>query len=233
MDEQRITIQSTASVGQLIRSTAVALVVALGLLVSVVLPSEFAIDPTGVGRIMGLTQMGEIKQQLAQEAEQDVLQVQVQDQNRVAAPVSAVASVVTQAPVSTNVVVAESSQQLSEAPKEALLPKAVVPARAFELILTPGQGAEIKLEMLAGREVQYRWSANGGQLNYDTHADPYQMKKGFYHGYGKGRFQPGDAGVLSAAFDGYHGWFWRNRTERDVVLTLQVEGDFIDAKRLK
>ena len=35
------------------------------------LPAEYGIDPTGVGRLTGLTEMGEIKQQLAAEAEAD------------------------------------------------------------------------------------------------------------------------------------------------------------------
>lgn len=35
---------------------------------TVVLPAEYGIDPTGVGRALGLTQMGEIKTRLAKEA---------------------------------------------------------------------------------------------------------------------------------------------------------------------
>src|SRR5688572_21365851 len=56
---------------QLLRSTVIAIVVATLLLVTVVLPSEYGIDPTGVGRVLGLTKMGEIKTALAAEAEQD------------------------------------------------------------------------------------------------------------------------------------------------------------------
>lgn len=57
---------------QLLRSTLIALVTAAVLLVTVVLPAEYAVDPTGVGKMLGLTQMGEIKQQLASEAEAEV-----------------------------------------------------------------------------------------------------------------------------------------------------------------
>ncbi|MDL0433925.1 hypothetical protein QPM17_22550 [Marinobacter sp. TBZ242] len=57
--------------GKLIRSTLVAAVVAVALLVTVVLPAEYAIDPTGAGRLLGLTEMGEIKLQLVEEAELD------------------------------------------------------------------------------------------------------------------------------------------------------------------
>src|SRR5215213_8541809 len=52
----------------LLRSTAIAAGVAALLLVTVVLPAEYGVDPTGVGRLLGLTRMGEIKVALAKEA---------------------------------------------------------------------------------------------------------------------------------------------------------------------
>jgi hypothetical protein len=55
----------------LLRSTLIALAVAGSLLVTVVLPAEYGIDPTGVGRVLGLTRMGEIKTRLAKEAAAD------------------------------------------------------------------------------------------------------------------------------------------------------------------
>lgn len=60
-----------AAPGRLLRSTLVALAVAGLLLVTVVLPAEYGIDPTGVGRVIGLTRMGEIKTRLAREAAAD------------------------------------------------------------------------------------------------------------------------------------------------------------------
>ncbi len=59
------------SSAQLFRSTMIAIAAAAAILVTVVLPAEYAIDPTGVGRALGLVEMGEIKAQLAHEAEQD------------------------------------------------------------------------------------------------------------------------------------------------------------------
>lgn len=56
---------------QLVKSTVISVVAAAALLVTVVMPSEYGIDPTGVGSVMGLTEMGEIKTQLAEEAELD------------------------------------------------------------------------------------------------------------------------------------------------------------------
>lgn len=59
------------SATRLLRATLLALAVAGLLLITVVLPAEYGIDPTGVGRVIGLTQMGEIKTRLAKEAAAD------------------------------------------------------------------------------------------------------------------------------------------------------------------
>ena len=59
------------SARKLLRSTIIALLVATMLLITVVLPAEYGIDPTGAGRVLGLTQMGEIKTRLAREAAAD------------------------------------------------------------------------------------------------------------------------------------------------------------------
>jgi hypothetical protein len=49
------------------RWTIIAAAGAALVVVAAVLPAERAIDPTGIGRLIGLTQMGEIKVALAQE----------------------------------------------------------------------------------------------------------------------------------------------------------------------
>jgi hypothetical protein len=46
------------STAQLLRSTVIAAAAAGLILVTVVLPAEYGIDPTGIGRVRGLTQMG-------------------------------------------------------------------------------------------------------------------------------------------------------------------------------
>ena len=59
------------SAAMLRRATIVALLVAAVVVVTAVLPAEYGIDPTGVGRRIGLTQMGLLKRQLAIEAIED------------------------------------------------------------------------------------------------------------------------------------------------------------------
>lgn len=53
------------SSARLIKATLIALGAAVVLLITAVLPAEYGIDPTGVGRLVGLTQMGEAKSGVA------------------------------------------------------------------------------------------------------------------------------------------------------------------------
>ena len=46
---------------QLIKSTLIALVSAIVILVVVVYPAEYGVDPTGLGEKLGLKKMGELK----------------------------------------------------------------------------------------------------------------------------------------------------------------------------
>ena len=236
------------SSAQLLKSTFIALGVAAAILVTAILPAEYGIDPTGVGKVLGLTEMGEIKTQLAEEADADQLAAlspptesatPAVTKQAQAVPVAAsslkpddmsaqtAVEPVAAAPLEKETRVVKTPQAKTPAPTPSPLK-----SNEVSFTLAPGQGAEIKLEMLKGKTVAFHWTGNGGKVNYDTHGDPYNAPRGFYHGYGKGRFTLEDQGELKAAFDGYHGWFWRNRTKEDITLTLRVEGNYIAFKRV-
>lgn len=203
------------SARQLIRSTVIALVTAAVLLVTVVLPAEYAVDPTGVGRVLGLTQMGEIKQQLAEEAEADA-SMQAAAINQPATPL---------AEDSAGAELAEGSLP-SAAPPEA---EAQGWRDEVTLTLAPGEATEIKLVMKQGETASYAWRVDQGHLNSDLHGDG---TAGQSTSYRKGRTEASDAGDLTAAFDGSHGWFWRNRSDVPVTLVLQTGGEYSELKRV-
>ena len=214
---------------QLLRSTGIAMAVAAALLVSVVMPSEYGIDPTGVGSALGLKEMGEIKQSLAAEAAQDAL-ASTTPQVALAAPVATAASIVQPAPAEPPTQATPTAPPLTPAPPKS--PTLATKADQMQVTLKPGEAAEIKLDMRKGATVNYSWSTKGGPVNVDAHGDPYDAPKGFYHGYGKGRQINGKDGVLEAAFDGKHGWFWRNRSKGTVTITLKTDGDYQSIKRV-
>lgn len=83
--------------------------------------------------------------------------------------------------------------------------------------------------MAKGLRLTYDWSVSGGTVNYDTHADAPGID---YHGYDKGQGSTGKKGELVAPFDGKHGWFWRNRGDAPVTVTLRVGGAYTEIKRI-
>ena len=98
--------------------------------------------------------------------------------------------------------------------------------------LRPGESAEVKVEMRKGAQTAYSWKTAGGVVNHDTHGEPYNAPNKT-HSYNKGRGVASDQGTLQAAFDGNHGWFWRNRGDGDVTVTLTTDGDYANLKRMK
>lgn len=188
---------------QLLRSTLVAFFVATVLLFITVLPAEYGIDPTGIGEMIGLKAMGEIKTSLEEEANAD----------NTAATVELAASEIAKTESDANEVIATMNDVTTRT-------------------LAPGDAIEIKIEMVEATVVQYSWIATDGKLNYNLHGDGY---KGTHKSiaYKKGAMVAKDAGELTAAFDGYHGWFWRNREEVPVTVSLQTTGNYIQVKQMK
>lgn len=204
------TVNELPTTRKLVRSTVIAMLVAAGLLVTVVMPSEYAIDPTGVGRTLGLTQMGELKITLAQEALAD------------AAPPQ---------PAASNPAPAPQVAQVQPIAKPVATPAPTLKTDQMTVTLKPGEGKEIKLEVLKGKTVSYEWTAVGGPVNYETHGEPYNGEKGYFHSYGKDRQVKDNKGQFTAIFDGTHGWFWRNRSNQDVTISLKTSGDYLGVKQ--
>lgn len=189
---------------QLLRSTVIAGVSAVAILTTVVLPAEYGIDPTGVGRAIGLAEMGEIKTQLAEERELD------EQMNAAPSEQSSLLQDVF------GLFIGSASAQEAEAWTDEL-----------SFTLKPGQGIEWKLVMEKDAAAQYRWVTDGGRVNFDLHGDG----SGNSITYEKGRGQTGAEGAILAAFTGNHGWFWRNRNSADVTVTLQLKGEYSEVKQ--
>ena len=185
---------------QLLKATVVAIAVAFILIVVVVLPAEYGSDPTGMGKILGLKEMGEIKMSLLDESHKESSQQNTTSSIEI--------------------------DHTEEAMVNNTINKDVV-----EITIEPGQAIEIKLEMRSGSLVQYKWKTIKGGLNYNLHGDGYKGSQQFIS-YKKGRMVPSDSGELKAEFDGYHGWFWRNREKFSVTVNLQTSGDYIQIKQM-
>ncbi len=229
----------------LIRSTLFAAGAAGAVLVLFWLPAEYGIDPTGVGALAGLTEMGEIKQQLAAEAEADAAAIAaVASQpppaaaapevlarlDRIDAQLAALVALVGAPEAASVGVEAPAPEAVSATPDpvEAAVAEATAPEWRDEVsyTLAPGEGIEVKLAMEEGQTARFFWSANGGVVNFDLHGDG----GGQNLSYEQGRAVPEQSGELVAAFTGNHGWFWRNRSDAPVTVTLRTGGEYAELR---
>ncbi len=205
------------SSAQLMRSTLIALCIAGGLLVTVVLPAEYGVDPTRIGGVLGLTNMGEIKQQLAQEAEQDAL---MSDQSG--------AETMVESPAEQSSAIGADPSSVERVDQAEVQAETAVWADETVAVLKPGESTEIKLIMMEGGVATFEWVSDVGHLNSALHGDG---TKGQSITYRNGRAEVRHEGELVAAFDGSHGWFWRNRSEQTVTMTLRTKGQYSEIRR--
>ena len=189
-------IEDLPTPAQLRRSTIVAGIGAVAIGLMVYLPAEYGTDPTGVGSILGLTEMGEIKQQLAAEAAADEA---LHGGDASSSLINDIFGLF---------VGAAHAQEVWR--------------DEITFTLAPGESTEIKAKMEVDVTLTYAWVATGGRINFDLHAHAGSDAVT----YEKGRGQTSGEGSFEAAFAGDHGWFWRNRDSADVTVTLQLRGDY-------
>jgi hypothetical protein len=161
------------SLKTLITCVCLAFACALVLLVTVILPAEYAIDPLGTGRFLGLVGLGTGEQQIAGVNE-------VQDEH----------------------------YRIDE----------------FSFTLAPFESLEYKYRLAEHAGLVYAWEATH-ELVFDLHAEPDGAEPGYAESFEQGR-GVSRAGVYNAPFSGIHGWFWENRSQQDVSVTLRASGFF-------
>ncbi|KVW95553.1 hypothetical protein [Thiobacillus denitrificans] len=184
---------------QLIKATGGALIVAAAILIAAVLPAEHGIDPTGVGKALGLTRLNAPSEETAAPLLPAVSAATLPSSAAAAAPmVQTLAAAVT---------------------------KSEAPFRSDEMSLTlqPGEGAEIKASMRKGEQFVFTWSVEGGKVNFDMHGERPNAGNEFTS-YWKDTQQTGAQGAFVAPFDGTHGWYWRNRGDKPVAVKVKVSG---------
>ncbi|MCI5038105.1 MAG: transmembrane anchor protein [Donghicola eburneus] len=204
-NSKRPSLEELPSSAQLLQSTAIAAASAIAILVTVVLPAEYNIDPTGVGGMLGLAEMGEIKQQLAAEAEADrQMDAGIEEQSSL---LDDIFGLFAGSAAAQDAVAEEWRDEIS-------------------FTLVSGEHPEWKLSMTEGQKVFHRMTVTGGRVNFDMHGHG----NGANATYEKARGSTGSEGPLVAQFDGDHGWFWRNRDNADVTVILQLRGEYQELK---
>ncbi len=177
----------------LAKATGIALLVALLLLFTAVLPAEYGLDPLKTGKALGLTGISQ-------------------------APVKEVKGAMpTPAPGQTGVYTPQTK---------------IYKVYSDDFQLRPGDSVEMKFHMQKGAGMLYGWKANA-KLTFEFHGEPDQKpNKDYFESYELDDKVGKEAsyGSFTAPSTGIHGWFFKNKSEKDVQFHLTVAGFFDSAK---
>jgi len=167
-----IPIHSTKSI---IKATMVATVSAVVIVSCFVLPVEYNIDPTGIGKALGLSKL--------------------------AAPTEASKSLVAKVEV----------EQRSD---------------KVNITIPAGRGLEYKLLMEKHAHMTYEWTTADQQMLYfDFHGEPRGDTTGYFESFAI-TTSNNMKGSLTTPFAGSHGWYWKNTTNKDIVVNLSIAGRY-------
>ena len=175
--------QQPPSLAALLKATTIAALAALVLLVTVVMPAEYGLDPTGVGKRLGLQAM----------------------HSQPSAPPAAPQSVLPD--VNSPVDRRDGPYREDE----------------LTLMLLPGKGAEIKATMKKGDRFFFNWTSDA-PVNFDMHGDEINAPKNVFTSYWKDEQKDSGHGSFVAPFEGIHGWYWVNKTNRPVTIHVNTCG---------
>ncbi len=171
MTELEYPVQSNRT---LIKASLLAVIVAVVITVTVILPAEYNIDPTGFGSAIGITSLAD-----------------------------------------TN---------MSEQDKSLNLQKAKGYQKNEETIIVPAnQGVEYKFQMQQHSNLTYHWQTEGEVIYFDFHGEPKGDTTGYFESYSIAITNE-VKGSMTMPFEGVHGWYWKNTSDKAIKVTLATQG---------
>jgi hypothetical protein len=199
------------SLASLRRATVIALLALPLIAVTVILPAERGFDPTGVGRVIGLTAMGEAKQELlAEEAAVLEMAAWKRAQERLVGTL-------------TSFYFTDAGGALPDSARRVL--ESAVGEQ--HIVIGPHEKGELSLDLPPGAGIVYAWATDGPSLDWNRRgsADRAVPERG-----GRGSAVPdestgegtADAGAWTPAEGGRATWGWANPTDQPVTVVLRA-----------
>ena len=145
-----------------------------------ILPAEFGVDPTGLGKAMKLTQL------------------------------------------------AGQTPSAQAATTQATTTKQTLPDQedSVDITIPAGKGLEYKFYLASGEAMRYSWSTKDDKLLFfDFHGEPQGDTTGYFESYTVSTAN-NVRGSFTASFGGSHGWYWENKGQTNIVVTLMTEGSY-------
>lgn len=157
----------------LVVSSILATVLATIMVVTVILPAEYNIDPTKIGGMLGLTRLA--------------------------------------TPIETAPALSNDGMSIEQ--------------EVIEVTVPAGEGIEYKFYVKQYNKLRYEWLTDGEPLYFDLHGEPEGDTTDYFESYAIATLSE-MKGSFVAPFDGSHGWYWKNTSDKPVAVQLIVDGQF-------
>jgi hypothetical protein len=100
--------------------------------------------------------------------------------------------------------------------------------RTMQVEIPAGSQIDVKVKMKSGKVILYTWQVDQGNVYVDYYGQDPALGDDFWVRYEELHEGSTSSGSLTAPFSGEHGWYWLNYNEFDVTITLTVSGYFDD-----
>ena len=201
---------------QLIRSVILAALIGGIVLVTAVLPAEYNIDPLGTGKLFGFSRLY-------------VSDADTSDTDNVSSSIAT-------APIKRKALKIEKLGSPASVPKPVEAnnppPESQYSMRNDTIMVTvpARKGIEYKFKSLKHGAVKYDWATLDASIVYiDFHGEVFQENPPdnvFYESYILA-YANNMAGTFTAPFEGRHGWYFRNDSNKDMTVMLRLNGEYI------
>jgi hypothetical protein len=96
-------------------------------------------------------------------------------------------------------------------------------SETVEFKVAAREGMEYKYRLDKGESLLFSWKTTG-PVAYEFHAEPDGAPRGYAQSYEKGDGKSEASGTLTAPFPGIHGWYWENKSDKEITVTLTSAG---------
>ncbi|WP_373512486.1 hypothetical protein [Persicitalea sp.] len=194
---------------QILTATLVALVLGAFLFVAAVLPAEYGSDPLGTGRLLGFSGLHQAD---------GPSEIPTVEASAVVFPILKKEDL--------------GSEPDVPMPKEANNPPPVQQYAerqdSVSVRVPAGNGIEYKVKVLKYGALKYEWVTDQGVLYSDFHGEVKEAtppKEEFFLSYTIA-YSNNLIGTFLAPYEGRHGWYFRNKTDNDIVVSLRLSGQY-------
>ncbi len=200
--------QPNLNKGQLLKSLIIALIIGSVVLLTAVLPAEYGLDPLRTGKLFGFSKLYQENNQTENNETYSSLNFKKIKMEKIGSPLNV-----------------PKPSEANNPPPEVQYPER---EDTIEIIVPAKKGIEYKFKSLKYGSTKYEWTTDKGIVYIDFHGEVKQEnppKNVFYESYTLA-YSNNMAGTLTAPFEGKHGWYFRNETNEDIVVTIRLNGQY-------